>query len=233
MLITAALLVGALLLWLGPLPGRPGRPGRPGKAHGRRRRLPLPRRRGHPAEVDVWSLVVESVATAVRAGAAPTPACAACCRAALDLAPEVDAEVELLARTASAGGDLGAAWHEVAARVDDPGLRAVAAAWQLSETTGAPLADALDVAARLRRGEVERAARAKAALAAPTASVNLLTALPVCGAGLGMVLGADVIGVYASPLALVTVLPGLVLVAVGRLCCRRMVDHAGRIRSLA
>ena len=46
-------------------------------------------------------------------------------------------------------------------------------------------------------------------------------------------LGADVIGVYASPLALVTVLPGLVLVAVGRLCCRRMVDHAGRIRSLA
>ncbi len=222
MLIVSVLIAAALLLWLGPVPGRP----RPTL---RRRRA----NRRDASEVDAWSLIVESVATAVRAGAAPTPACAAACAAALELCVDGVDEIRELGAAAARGDELAAVWEGVADRSHDPGLHAVAAAWQLSEATGAPLADALGVAARLRRGETERAARAKAALAAPTTSVNLLTALPVCGAALGMLLGADVLSVYTSGFAAVTVLPGAVLILLGRAWCHRMVANASRLRSLA
>lgn len=195
----------------------------------------LSRRRTSPQEVgDIWAVLVESIATGVRSGAAPALACAAACRAATDLLPATTAaQVEQLRASAESGDELAAAWQRIADELGDAGLRAVAAGWRLSETVGTPLAQALTVAAALRRSEIDRSARMKAALAAPTTSVNLLTVLPVGGALLGVALGADVWSVYLSPLAAVTVLPGVLLILVGRWWCRRMVAGAGRSRSLA
>ncbi|MBC9956422.1 hypothetical protein [Yimella sp. cx-51] len=214
--------IGAVLVWTGCLSGVPSV----------FRGIPRPRKESEERP-DVWSTVIESIATAVRSGTAPSVACAAACSAAAPLACERDrASLELLRSAAARGDDLPQVWRTIGQTSDDPGLRTVAGAWQLSDTIGAPLADALTVAGALRRSETERAARAAAALAAPTASVNLLTILPLAGAGLGVLLGLDVQQVYLSSLALVTVLPGIVLIALGRLWCRRMVSAAGRPRSL-
>jgi tight adherence protein B len=68
---------------------------------------------------------------------------------------------------------------------------AVCAAWQVSEHTGAPLADVLDrVEAQLRtQNRIRRTAMAHTAGARATAL--LLAALPIGGIGLGYVLGVD------------------------------------------
>lgn len=220
MLAATVFVCAATLLWFAPAPvTRP-----------RSRRL----RSGRTAStsLDLWSVLVESIATGVRSGAAPTSACAAACSAVGQSMAEPLPQIDRLHAAAVSGGDLAAAWHDAADSLDDPGLRAVASAWALSDSTGAPLADALAVASRLRRSETERAARAKAALAAPVTSVNLLTGLPICGAGLGTLLGVDVWSVYASPLAVVTVVPGVVLIVTGRWWCNRLVARAARTRRL-
>ncbi|MCG8656400.1 hypothetical protein [Yimella sp. NH-Cas1] len=220
MVLATVLAFAATLLWFTPV------------------RVTLPRSRRlrpeRPASttLDVWSVLVESIATGVRSGAAPTLACAAACSAVGQSMTEPLPQIGRLHAAAVSGGDLAAAWRDAADSLDDPGLWAVASAWALSDSTGAPLADALAVASRLRRSETERAARAKSALAAPVTSVNLLTGLPICGAGLGGLLGVDVWSVYASPLAVVTVVPGVVLIVAGRWWCRRLVARAGRTRRL-
>ncbi|HEY0359593.1 MAG TPA: secretion protein F, partial [Mycobacteriales bacterium] len=76
-----------------------------------------------------------------------------------------------------------------------PGGRAaltrLAAAWEVADSAGAPLADVLDRLdadlAALRR----RRTRARAETAAASATVRMLALLPLLGLGLGYALGAD------------------------------------------
>ncbi|WP_256795773.1 type II secretion system F family protein [Terrabacter sp. Ter38] len=120
-------------------------------------------------------------------------------------------------------------WAEWAARSASPDLALVAAAWRLSETTGAPLAFAVDRAvgglldARTRRGKVA------VAVAGPRATVTVLTLLPLTGPIFGLACGIDPATLYlGSPIATVSVVAGLLLVWAGRVWCSRMVRRAVR-----
>jgi tight adherence protein B len=80
----------------------------------------------------------------------------------------------------------------------DPALRAqvaaMLAATRLAEQLGAPLADVLDrcAAGVAAAGRAESARRV--ALAGPTSTARLLSALPIVGVLLGLALGADPVG---------------------------------------
>jgi tight adherence protein B len=113
------------------------------------------------------------------------------------------------AMAAAHGGDVPEALR-VAGR--DPGasaLQDLAAAWQVAERTGAPLAGVLDrVAASVRDdAEVEREVRSEAAPARATG--RLMAVLPVLGLSLGAGLGADPVHVLTATL------PGAVCLAAG------------------
>lgn len=136
----------------------------------------------------------------------------------------VGALVEDAVRAAEAGSSIGRVWQRWA---DDSGSRTlgfVAAAWLLSERTGAPLAEAVSRAAARTRAELSRRRRVAAAVAGPRATVNVLSALPLVGPVFGLASGLDPAEVYlSSPLVLVAVGFGLALIAVGRWWCRRLV----------
>lgn len=118
-------------------------------------------------------------------------------------------------------------WAAWAGRSASAELAFVAAAWQLSETTGAPLASAVERAvrglldARARRGKVA------VAVAGPRATVTVLTLLPLTGPLFGLACGVDPPSLYlGSPLATACAVVGLGLVWTGRVWCSRLVRGA-------
>lgn len=191
------------------------------------------RPRANESTAEVFVPVIESIATAIAGGAAPSAACAAACAASVDgRDARRDADLERLAADARAGHDLGESWTAVAGRRDCDGLRAVAACWTLSERVGSPLTESLAVAGQLLRAEAARDAATQVAVAAPRASMNLLTALPVLGVVAATALGADLPSVYLSPLAVVTVVPGVLLVLLGRRWSARLIARSMRVTVL-
>lgn len=117
-----------------------------------------------------------------------------------------------------------AGWAERSASAD---LRLVAAAWRLSETTGAPLASAVDRAARGLLDARSRRGKVAVAVAGPRATVTVLTLLPLTGPLFGLACGVDPAGLYlGSPLATACAAVGLALVWAGRVWCARLVRRA-------
>jgi len=111
----------------------------------------------------------------------------------------VDA-VMALAAELRAGLPVGAAFATAAPALTGPGAvgedaamvaRRVAAAVQLAETSGAPLADVLDrLDVHLRTADRARATAAAQAAGARVSAL-LLAVMPAAGAGLGVMVGAD------------------------------------------
>lgn len=119
------------------------------------------------------------------------------------------------------------AWVDLAQRSGSAALAFVAGAWRLSETTGAPLAVAVERAAVGLRDLQSRRRRVAVAVAGPRATVFVLTVLPFTGPLFGLVCGVSPAELYlGSPLALVSLGFGLVLAALGRLWCRRLIRSA-------
>jgi tight adherence protein B len=117
-----------------------------------------------------------------------------------------------------------AVWDDWASRSGSDELAFVAAAWRLSERTGAPLASAVERAARGLRDVRRRRGRVSAAVAGPRATVTVLTALPLAGPLLGLACGVDPRTLYlGSPLSTVAVVAGAGLAVLGRWWCARMV----------
>jgi tight adherence protein B len=115
-------------------------------------------------------------------------------------------------------------WADWSARTSSDELAFVAAAWQLSERTGAPLAAAVERAARGLRDVRRRQGRVSAAVAGPRATVTVLTGLPLAGPLLGLACGVDPHALYlGSPLSTWAVVAGAGLVLLGRWWCTRMV----------
>jgi tight adherence protein B len=212
-----ALLAAAVLLWPGtgrvarrrldPVRARsPGRGGRSASSGACPPRQWLRGGRARPqAEVaDAQALaVVEALAIQVRAGARPEAAW----QQAIDGVPGLSADLPAEQR-------LG----------DRPAWSALAAAWRLSEQTGAPLADVLDRLAGGLRQEAEVDAEVEAALAAPRATARLLAGLPLVGVALGELIGAGPVAVLVgTPLGRVCAVGGLVLAGGGQLWTRSMV----------
>lgn len=107
--------------------------------------------------------------------------------------------------------------------------RSVVAAARLAHDVGAPLGGVLDAVSGALVAEAEARAEREAALAGPRATARVLLWLPVLGALLGWVLGAD-------PLATATdggagtaaVAAGLLLLVAGRTWTARLVTTARR-----
>lgn len=159
---------------------------------------------------DVLGLV-DDLATQMRAGAAPTTAW----RAAVELRPHaIDSSEQprhALAYLASASG------APVA-------LRALHAAWSLSEDVGAPLAEVLRTVAAGIRQDVEVEADIETALAAPRSTARLLAVLPLAGLGLGELIGAHPFAMLVhTGIGRVCAVLGLALTAAGQWWTRRLV----------
>ncbi|MDV3222651.1 type II secretion system F family protein [Intrasporangium sp.] len=144
-----------------------------------------------------------------------------------------DAQTELLvaelAEACELGGPIAPVWRAWAASTGSPDLSFVAAAWQLTELTGAPLADAVQRAVVSVREARERTRRVHVAVAGPRATVVVLTVLPLTGPAFGLACGVPPSELYlASPVSAAAAFVGVVLIWVGRLWCRRLVESATR-----
>ncbi|MFD1214610.1 type II secretion system F family protein [Arthrobacter sp. GCM10027362] len=103
----------------------------------------------------------------------------------------------------------------------------LAACWEASELTGAPLAVLLENYADHLQQELDAAAARRTALAGPRATSVLLTWLPLLGLGLGMLMGVDPLGMLLGTPAGWTVLAaGAGLLVMGRAWSRRLVARA-------
>ncbi|UOR00965.1 type II secretion system F family protein [Leucobacter allii] len=124
---------------------------------------------------------------------------------------------------------------EAIAAGDGPGWRVLAAAWALAETSGAPLAPALDRIAAALRGLEELQERREVLLAGPRATVRLVTALPPLALVLGGLLGFDPVPVLLGPLGIALLAVGGLLLAAGWAWARalqRRVSEADRVAGL-
>jgi tight adherence protein B len=76
----------------------------------------------------------------------------------------------------------------------------VAAAWELADRYGAPLADLLTGVLADVRWRLGHGSRVRAQLAGPRSTATVLTALPLLGAALGQLMGTDPVGVLRDGL---------------------------------
>ena len=174
---------------------------------------------------------LDVVASGLRAGLTPT--------AALELISQATAwgacECERIAavqRRMRAGRPTKDEW----CRPEDRGsaaesYRAVGALWDLALQTGGPLADAVGGITAHLREEARLRGRLEGLAAGPRTSRRLLTALPVAGPVLAIVVGAEPADLYASSVAgAASALVGVVLTVAGWWWSRAMVDRATRLR---
>lgn len=183
------------------------------------------RRRIHAARETETVEVVFALAAELRAGRPPGRALTLVADAATHLrAP--------LLRAATAVGSGAAAAGELRTVADLPGcsgLQAVAAAWEVTDSAGGPVADVLDRLGEVLDGERQTRAALDAALAAPRATMLLLAALPAFGLVLGQSLGAHPLAVLLHrPLGWAMLATGAVLDAMGIAWTRLLVRRALR-----
>lgn len=145
--------------------------------------------------------LVDALAAEMRAGVLPHRALATIAVDHPLLAPA--------AQVAELGGDTADALRLAADGPGRAGLDAVAGAWHVSETCGAPLADVLDRVARGLRFETELGDEVRSTVEPARATGRLLAVLPLLGLFLGAGLGADPVHVVTATL------PGALSVAAG------------------
>lgn len=109
------------------------------------------------------------------------------------------------------GGPSGAAW------------RVLGVAWQLAETSGAPLAASLDRIAEALHSVDELARKRDVLLATPRMTVRLVALLPLAALGIGFLLGFNPLPVFLTPFGAVLLVAGLVMQAAGMWWVRRLV----------
>ena len=188
-------------------------------------------RRASPDAGEVLADALQVVASALRAGLSPTAALGLMSQTTSWGARECD-RVEAVLHCMRTGRPTEQAW----CRPGDPraaadSYRAVAGLWDLALRTGGPLADAVDGIAAHLREEARLRGRLEGLAAGPRASRRLLTALPLAGPVLAVVIGADPDELYASSIpAAASALTGVVLTMVGWWWSRAMVDRATRLR---
>lgn len=105
----------------------------------------------------------------------------------------------------------------------------IALCCEVAERSGAPLASLLTRYADQIEAEIDSQAARDTSLAAPRATARLLTWLPLFGLGLGMLTGADPLGVlFTTPVGWAAGVVGVSLMAAGRFWSSRLVAAAAR-----
>lgn len=102
----------------------------------------------------------------------------------------------------------------------------VAAAWQVAETVGAPLASSLRHFADALRDAEETRDDVAVALADPTATARLVAWLPLVAIALALLLGFDIGAVITQPAGVACLLAGLGLMLAARGWTARLVARA-------
>lgn len=198
------------------------------------RRSSVVRRLVHAAAVDERphaeniATVVQRLAVVLDAGVAPGSAWRYLDDDSAAVCSESVAPVVRAVRRLRPGGSVVPALLEAAPHTGPaaPLWRAVAAAWQVSEMTGAPLAPCLSSisASLLDVGSTDRAVQV--ALAGPMASSRLVLALPLVGLIGGALLGFDTIPfLVTNPLGAVCGVAALLLVVIAHRWSARMVSR--------
>lgn len=101
-------------------------------------------------------------------------------------------------------------------------------AWRLCESTGAAASHTSAAAASAVRARTAARQRADAALAGPRASMRMLTALPLAGPVVGVLVGIEPTSLYGSLPARGSAVAGLALTAAGWWWATVLVDRAAR-----
>lgn len=217
------LVVTALVLWPSAASQPPVLSGRP--ARGSRVRL----RRGD--RVRMQSQLADMIALLIgplRRGVPPATALRAAIDA-VDVSGPLSQSFEVLLDAAARGDALADVWLRQADALDSADLRFVAQAWRLTERTGAPLARALESAEGVLRERQVSRERLAAMTAGPRASMVVLTVLPLGGPLVGAVFGFGPVELYlSSPVAMASLVTGLVLALLGWWCSRIIIERALR-----
>lgn len=132
----------------------------------------------------------------------------------------------LLQDSARSGEDLAGAWRELGVMWRLPACAGIAAAWEMSDRHGCPLADAVTSAAADLRARRRHDRALEAATAGAKATMGVLVLLPVLGMALAWMLGVDVLEIYSGTSGLLTLWPGLALLWAGAAWSQRMVASA-------
>ncbi|HMR49584.1 MAG TPA: hypothetical protein PKE40_09925 [Arachnia sp.] len=159
------------------------------------------------------------LASLLRAGQIPS--------AALSEAARDCPALEHAAGVSALGGDTGDALAEAATQPGRGQLALVAAAWKLSERSGAPMADSLARVAESLRHRRALSALIDAELAAARTSGHIMAGLPFAAVALGAAVGADPLSfLFAGAAGPVLVLVAVGLTAVGVLWTERLAEGA-------
>lgn len=190
-----------------------------GPARTRPRRLHR-RRRGEQAELRVLDLCDELVAD-LGAGVAPV--------AALEVVAGRWAALVPVAAAVRLGGSAPGALRELAGRPGAGDLRLLAAAWEVAERSGSPLAGAVGAVATLVRDRERTRRLVRSELASARSTARLLAALPVAtlliGSGAG---GSPVAFLLGTPGGWACLLGGLALQGLGLFWIERIADGIER-----
>jgi tight adherence protein B len=127
----------------------------------------------------------------------------------------------------SLGGDVVHVWRQQASRSGHGGLLELARAWQVSVETGAPMSSTLDQVAASLSADQELIRVVNSELATARATSKVMAGLPLCGIGIGYLLGGDPARwLLAGPAGWACLLSGVVLACAGVLWIEALARHA-------
>lgn len=173
------------------------------------------RRRNHrPDSASDVSAVTRRIASLLRAGI-PT---VTVFRAALAADPHHDALV-----TIDVGVQRGLRTSEAIASVPGASWAILASVWAVAEHSGAPLAVACDRMVTVFTALQHLQDRRRVLLAGPTMTLWLICALPIASVALGETLGFGVVQSFGTPIGVVLLLAGLLLMTTGIVWTRSLI----------
>jgi tight adherence protein B len=127
----------------------------------------------------------------------------------------------------SLGADVVHVWRQQARRAGYGGLLDLARAWQVSMDTGAPMSSTLDQVAASLSADQELVRVVNSELATARATSKVMAALPVCGVGIGYLLGGDPARwLLADPAGWACLLSGVLLACAGVLWIEALARRA-------
>jgi tight adherence protein B len=130
-------------------------------------------------------------------------------------------------RAHALGGDVVSVWRQQARRRGHMGLLGLARAWQVSVETGAPMSSMLDQVASSLSADQSLMGVVNSELAAARATSKVMAALPLCGIGLGYLLGGDPAHwLLAEPAGWACLLSGVLLACAGVLWIEALARRA-------
>ena len=176
-----------------------------------------------PEGAGQWLPLLDELSAALGCGLAPVDALGMALSAS---PPTVRTALTPVLQAAREGRPGGPAWTRAARIASDPHLELLARSWAISEQLGAPLADGVDSAARAMRSDRDLSNRLAATTAGARTTANILTALPVAGVGVALMMGIGPRELYGSAVAMASLGCGLLLIGAGRLVVTRMIARA-------